>query len=279
MIIWIASYPKSGNTWLRSFLSTYFYTNDNNFKFEYLKNIKQFNSKDYNNQSISNIEEAIKNSEIAQEKIISKNKTIILKTHSALLPINGYNFTSKKYTAGAIYIVRDPRNVVTSLGNHYNFNFDQSLNFMCNSKKYIIDDRKNGKNFSSFQFISSWSNNYKSWKNCKEFKVLFIRYEDLEINQYSVFIEIIDFINSISKKKEEISELKVKKIIESINFDLLKQKEKKIGFPEAVVGKNNKKINFFFLGKKNKWKEIYDSKKINMLNTSFKDELSELNYK
>ena len=42
MIFWIASYPKSGNTWVRSFISTYYFSNNENFEFEYLKNIKQF---------------------------------------------------------------------------------------------------------------------------------------------------------------------------------------------------------------------------------------------
>ena len=104
------------------------------------------------------------------------------------------------------------------------------------------------------------------------------KYEDLELDQYNVFIKIINFINSISKNKKEISKPKVKKIIESINFDLLKQKEENFGFPEGVLDKNNKKINFFFLGKKNNWKKIYDKNKVIRLNSLFKDELSELNY-
>ena len=78
---------------------------------------------------------------------------------------------------GVIYIIRDPRNVLTSLSNHYQFNFDQALEFMTNSKKYILN-KKNINNFANFTFLSSWSENYKSWKNNKQFKVLFIKYED-----------------------------------------------------------------------------------------------------
>ena len=42
MIIWLASYPKSGNTFVRSLLSSYIFSKDGNFSFELLKNIKQF---------------------------------------------------------------------------------------------------------------------------------------------------------------------------------------------------------------------------------------------
>ena len=42
MIIWLASYPKSGNTLLRSMLSAYLFSQDGNFNFDLLDNIKQF---------------------------------------------------------------------------------------------------------------------------------------------------------------------------------------------------------------------------------------------
>ena len=44
MIIWIASYPKSGNTWIRSFLSSYIYNQGKNFNFEDLLKIRSFAS-------------------------------------------------------------------------------------------------------------------------------------------------------------------------------------------------------------------------------------------
>ena len=42
MIIWLASYPKSGNTFLRSLLSAYFFTKDGNFQLDLLDKITQF---------------------------------------------------------------------------------------------------------------------------------------------------------------------------------------------------------------------------------------------
>ena len=42
MILWIASYPKSGNTWIRAFISTYLYSNEEKFKFKLLEKIPKF---------------------------------------------------------------------------------------------------------------------------------------------------------------------------------------------------------------------------------------------
>ena len=79
MIIWLASYPKSGNTWVRSFLSAYYYSSEGKFDFELLKTIKQFPSKDFFDRRLSSIEEASENWLIAQKKIIEKKKNLFPK--------------------------------------------------------------------------------------------------------------------------------------------------------------------------------------------------------
>ena len=92
--------------------------------------------------------------------------------------INENPFTNKENSVGCIYIVRDPRNVITSLSNHYELDYDESLAWMTNHKKYIYDNT-DGKDYGNFQFISSWSNNYKSWKIQKDIPIKIVRYEDL----------------------------------------------------------------------------------------------------
>ena len=57
MIIWLASYPKSGNTWVRSFLSAYYYSKDGKFNFSLLKKIRQFPSKDFFNDKLKSVDE------------------------------------------------------------------------------------------------------------------------------------------------------------------------------------------------------------------------------
>ena len=122
MIIWIASYPKSGNTWVRSLLSSYYFSEDGSFDFNLLKNIKQFASKDFYNNKVLSVEDAAKNWLVIQRKIKDQKKACFLKTHNVYGAYKGNHFTTPDLTLGAVIIVRDPRNVISSLMNHYSSN-------------------------------------------------------------------------------------------------------------------------------------------------------------
>ncbi len=281
MIFWIASYPKSGNTWLRTLISSYYYSKDGVFKQKLIENIGQFPEKkhfigfDYLPQLV------IDTSRFwiqAQEKINSDKKLRFFKTHNVFGSINNRKFTNKENSIGCIYIVRDPRNVITSLRNHYELDYDQALNWMLDKKKFIYDYEKS-QEYSDFQFISSWENNYKAWKSQSEFPLKIVRYEDLMEKTYVVFTEIIDFINKTTKNPEKINKIKIKNAIRSTSFNKLRDHEKKYGFSESIKSRNeNKQIPFFFLGPKNDWKKILDDDLKFKLNNTFEKNLRELAY-
>ena len=278
MIIWLASYPKSGNTWVRSLLSAYYYSKNGDFSFELLKNIGLYPQKKYFDIKINKPGEINSYWDISQKKIISKKKKIILKTHNSLLALNGKNFTKPEYTLGVIYIVRDPRNVVTSLKNHYDLDYEQSLDFMLNEKKYIYDIREKN-DYSDFHFLSSWSNHYKSWINNNLFKRMVIKYEDLEKNTYKTLKNLITYINGLYQVNEKINEIKINNCIKTTSFEILKYKEKKEGFSENVYSeKTKKKIDFFHLGSKNKWREVVPKEFHEKINNIFKEDLKNLKY-
>ena len=118
MIIWLASYPKSGNTMLRSMLSSDLFTKDGSFNFDIMKNIKQFpNWAAFENLGINHedINEVIKHSIRVQESFNKKESIGLVKTHNMLFNFNRkFPFTNLENTLGVIYIIRDPRNVVLS---------------------------------------------------------------------------------------------------------------------------------------------------------------------
>ena len=134
MIIWIASYPKSGNTWVRSLLGSYLYSDTGIFNFDLLKRIEQFPSKQYFEFFLKDFNDIKKQSDYwiaAQDRInLFNTETTFLKTHNALCTFENNPFTNKKNTQAIIYIVRDPRNVITSISNHYSFNIEKSYDFM-----------------------------------------------------------------------------------------------------------------------------------------------------
>jgi len=114
MIIWIASYPKSGNTWVRFFLNSLLFSKGSTVNINDIK-IKLFPiRKDFENltENVDNLEEFVKNCLFAQERINLENKIKFFKTHNAYWHSKNFSFTNEKNTLATIYIVRDPRNVI-----------------------------------------------------------------------------------------------------------------------------------------------------------------------
>ena len=278
MIIWIASYPKCGNTWIRSLLSAYYFSKDGEFEFSLLKNIKQFPSIDFFQKNIDSVEEASANWIPIQKRIKETNKVYFLKTHNVFGSYKGNSFTSPEYTLGAINIVRDPRNVITSLMNHFSIKEEEALKLISNVNRNLRD-RNDKNNYATYSFISSWNNNYNSWKFTKNINKILIKYEDLEDDIERSFTRIIEFTNKIMRKENKIDIKKLKRSIETTSFDLLKKKEEKEGFDEAIYSSDDgKNKSFFNLGKKNDYKKLLKKKTVQSIEDIFKKEMKELGY-
>tara|TARA_Y200000002_G_scaffold287908_1_gene242045 strand:+ start:2540 stop:3394 length:855 start_codon:yes stop_codon:yes gene_type:complete len=283
MILWIASYPKSGNTWLRALISSYFYSQDGIYDENLIKLIDQFPTRkflkdfDYDKTIVG---DTCKFWIKAQEKINNDKKLKFFKTHNAFGKVNNFNFTNSLNSIGGIYIVRDPRNVITSIKNHYDLDDDKAIKWMTNKNNYIYDvERVKQFGYGDFQFISSWELNYKSWKVQNKIPVKFIKYEDLANQTYSVVFDIVEFINRITKNTDRVNKNKLKNALNSTAFDKLKKKEKTHGFSEAVSSlTTNEKITFFNLGPKNDWKKILNDDFKKRLNNIFEKNLKELSY-
>ncbi|MDC6475124.1 sulfotransferase domain-containing protein [Candidatus Pelagibacter sp.] len=282
MIIWLASYPKSGNTYVRAFLSAYYFSENGQFDFSQISNIEQFPHEKFFKKKINSISEA-STQWIPTQREINKDKKIrFFKTHSFLGNYQGNEFTSPETTLGAIYIVRDPRNVLTSLKNHYSFDNDKSLEMITDKTRSLMS---NNGSYASLTFISSWAENYLSWFRNNQFRKLFIKYEDLITNKYETFRDIIVFTNTLMNKVEGVDKSKLQKAIETTNFNVLKKKEISETFDGSESSfKNWRKFHsenknlFFNLGPDNNWEKILDLKIQKEIEVNFKNEMSELNY-
>ena len=277
MIIWIASYPKSGNTYVRSFLSAYYFSKDGEFSFDLLKNIKQFPNVEFFEKPFNGVDEASRNWLSAQKKIKDTKKVLFLKTHSCLGQFRGQPFTTPEFSLGGIYIVRDPRNVITSIKNHYSFDDQAALKFVTNVHTEIREANSN--DFRTWTLLSNWSNHYKSWVKSKNFRKLLVRYEDFEKKKYETFRGIVAFTNTLLNKTEKINEVKLERAIETTNFNVLKNKEKNEGFEEAAYSKEEEKKKVFFnLGFNNRWKKLLTENIRKQIENEFTEEMNELGY-
>ena len=221
MIIWIASYPKSGNTYVRSFLASYYYSNKGKFDFDLLLNIKQSPALRYSQKKSYTFLDAAGNWIINQKKFFEKDKNYFLKTHNSMEEYYGNKFTTSSETMGAIYLVRDPRNVITSMCNHYSLDLNKALNKMIDPNS-SLSFKTLDSDYSNFTFLGTWSNHYKSWKNNFNFKTLIIRYEDLQENAYDEFRKIVNFIEELKGTNNSINEKKLENSVNSTKFSNLK---------------------------------------------------------
>ena len=259
MIIWLASYPKSGNTLVRSMLSSYFFSKDGIFNFDLLNNIKKF--PDFGvfktlGIDITNENEVVKNYINVQKEINKRdgNSIRFLKTHAALNDINGYRFTDLKNTLGAIYIVRDPRKIILSYANHSQITLSESLKRLIELRTIGgLNDNQN----QSVTHVGSWSTNYHSWKEFNKVgKYLLIKYEDLISKPEDNLKLILKFISKITNTKLEVDKKKLKNVLSTTSFEYLQKLEKENNFPEAIKTKDGKYATFFKYGKKNTGKNL-----------------------
>tara|TARA_X000000950_G_scaffold279747_1_gene373025 strand:+ start:1260 stop:2171 length:912 start_codon:yes stop_codon:yes gene_type:complete len=277
MIIWIASYPKSGNTYLRSFISSYYYSKKGKFDFDLLLKILQFPSIKFSKKKINSELEASQSWIYNQQQFFSGDKIHFVKTHNSLDNYKGNSFTTKNLSLGAIYIVRDPRNLITSMTHHYSLNYEEAYLKLINDKQTLLEKSTDG-DYSNFTFLGSWSNHYKSWKNTNDFKTLFIKYEDLENDKLDTFKKIVYFINRLKGDTSLINEKKLINSINSTNFSNLRNKEENEGFEESIYSRSGKKKRFFNLGFNNRWQKILPKNILLKLNNTLQNDLNTLGY-
>ena len=287
MIIWLASYPKSGNTWLRFFILSLLAGNKSKkMNLNHLKAIMPFPRKSQFENLINNfldIEEVAEKWLISQNKINSDKQIRFVKTHNMLMRYKNSQFTDLKNTLATIYIVRDPRNVITSVKNHYSYdNYEDTKKFLFNKSQIITLSKIQKEKYLEKadyplpQIIGSWQTHYNSWKNMKK-NFLLVKYENLIQNPKDEFKKISNFIETILKIK--FNDLLIENAINQSSFDKLKSMEETHGFTESTFNKKTSEKNkFFYLGPNNDWAKILDKKISDEINNKFEPEMKELGY-
>ena len=270
--ILLASYPKSGNTWMRAIISN-LYNFDKEFNLKTLKsipllsikkNFDEFENKIYSDNNVLHFDWVSENI-IDCQKILNKksNHLNIFKTHS----VRHKKFTNETVNAGFIYIVRDPRDVVISFKYFSGKSLDKVINELLFEKKNIINT--NGVH----ELFSTWELNVLSWLNYKTVPRLIIRYEDLKVNIKEVVIKVIEFLNKTHRIKLNLSDADIDQIIESTNFNNLKKIENKYGFDES-----SEQSRFFRSGTSNQWKDILSKTKLGLIENNLETLMKHFNY-
>ena len=282
-IIWLASYPKSGNTLIRLFLTCYLFSKDGILKdFNLIRNIILFNHFNIFNKikNICDKDELVKNPEkisnywIKAQEALYKNhpkEIFILKTHNANIVYNNNPFTNERYTKRFIYIVRDPRSVLISSKYHYNLdNYEIAMEHILSDKRLTYVN----KNLLP-EFLLSWRSHYLSWLNFSHANSnlgLIIKYEDLIENPEKMFLIILNFLKE--KSNTEIDKKKFYNSLQSVQFNNLQNIEKTQGFEE----KRGQAKFFFRKGLVDEWKTEVPENILKTIEKEFNQEMKDLGY-
>jgi len=284
MIVWLASYPKSGNTWVRSFISSLIFTNNGDADFNAMQKISQYPRRSHFTSLLENLEDLNSLSEnwIPSQKLINLDKKIrFFKTHHVMCNFGKNSFTNYENTFGVIQIVRDPRNVITSLLNFFNkTNYDEAKQFIFDEKKIIginlaKPNQEKLKDNNIITLISSWKTHYNSWKNFKK-NYLLIKYENLINEPNREFGKIRHYLET--NLDLHFSDEKFNYAMEANSFLNLKKIENTKGFSENSIMTSSKKVNFFNLGPENDYNNFLDKKTKASIENVFFNEMKELNY-
>lgn len=276
-IYWLASYPKSGNTWMRLLLQAW-YTGgklDNLNKSTIVKS-------DIDECAYQSVLAAplpyytdtqmalIRTAALFQMSTTCQHDRCILKTHHARVKVHEVELCPGFISSGAVYVVRDPRDVAVSLAAHINKSVDDTIELMANDQATIGFDPMFNKTSPIGHVMCSWSTHVRSWLTAKRMEVRVIRYEDLFTTegarkQLGYMLELL--------KLEDEDTHRVSAAIEACEFDHLQALEDVHGFHEKTPWSR-----FFRVGKAGQWKMQLTPAQVQRIQDDHGELMTELGY-
>lgn len=250
-IIWLASYPKSGNTWFRVFLSNLLSKENHPVDINNL-----YATPIASNRELFDEATGLSSSDLTQEEIDNlrpgvyeyaarnSNEILFQKVHDAWLrTAPGEPMFSSKVTKSVVYFVRNPLDVAVSFSNHLSKSLESTVKIMADND-YAFGSTSNRLHLQLRQRLLTWSNHSKSWVDESSLPVIVLRYEDMKSDTFSTFSKALKFIG-IEATEEEI--------IKAIGYSDIKEMQRQ----EAEKGFKEKPANastFFRKGETGSWR-------------------------
>jgi hypothetical protein len=262
-IIWLASYPKSGNTWFRSFLTALL--NQGEIDINKMETDGIFSAKEYIESILDLSVDDLRPREFEAFRKIAfihksqeTKKELFVKIHDAYTYSrwNGLPLIPNIGSRVALYLVRNPLDVVLSLANHTGLNIHDTLEKYMNCEEgAFIKKGKTAQQY--YQLMGTWAMHAASWMNQKQIPVHFIRYEDMKTKSFETFKA------AVLQMKLNYSDEAILKAIEACDFKKLKQQEENKGFKEKQIPSSA----FFFKGETGRWKNELTKEQIHKIMT------------
>ena len=257
-LVLLASYPKSGNTWVRALLSNYLSEDQepvsiNNLRNKNLLQRHNFDERLGLSSAIMTDEEILRHRfRYQQLKAMEAQSMNFAKTHEPCLHLpDGMPLFSSLSFSSVIYIVRNPLDVAVSYAHHLQCSIDQSIKIMGNHQAMLSNQRL-GINPGLPHKVSDWSHNVSSWLDQRELPIKVVSYEYLHANTNAALAEIIDFCGLTQDSARRA------RSVENSCFSQLREQEKCDKFEERYP----LTPNFFRKGQIGDWRSTLTDKQI-----------------
>ena len=228
-ILWIASYPKSGNTWIRALVSNFLANAPEPLPLsalaEYcLGDMASFPYEQVFGGGVAEVPtEQIYKRRAAAHEVLSRMRpgTMLVKTHVGLGAAWGAPTITPQVTWGAIYVLRNPLDVVVSYAAHYGCSLDDAVMFAERDDHMI--QRKPGQ---IDQMVGGWSRHVRGWTEAQGLNRIVVRYEDLLKDTPKAMRDIVRFMGLPTDKA------RIKRAVQHASFKTLSRQEQRTGFSE-----------------------------------------------
>ncbi|HEX7324422.1 MAG TPA: sulfotransferase domain-containing protein [Rhodanobacteraceae bacterium] len=250
-IVWLASYPKSGNTWLRAFLANLVADRAEPLRPDEIRDYTDSEARaDRFGEVAGRPSTSLTPGDVAAlrcdvQALIAERAqdTRLVMTHNFCGQFEGHPTVNWQVTAGAIYVVRNPLDVAVSMTHHFGLTLDAAIDRLGDERVASVNDA-----LFVNHFIGAWSTHVQSWADAAERapgKIVLLRYEDLLAKPAKSFAKAARLIGLGADKG------RVERAVRHTTFATLSELERKHGFVEAV----DDKTRFFFKGRANQWRE------------------------
>lgn len=270
-IVWLASYPKSGNTWIRLFLANYIANSDHAVSINELFRFGTGDALALHYKAVSGgfadttaIEPVVQLRPKVLRGIVSNNADInLVKTHSRCGVAWGVDLIPPQYTRSAIYVMRNPLDMVLSYARHYDMTHEQATEAVCHSDNALAPDASN-----VVQFLGSWSDHVAGWTSKSSYPVLVLRYEDLLSQPDKEFTKVVEHFGMTVEPD------RLRRAILHASFDQLQKQEQQQGFIERSL----KDKAFFGKGQAGVWRDELDPVLVKRIKQSNKRVMKQYGY-
>jgi len=275
-IYWLASYPKSGNTWTRIFITNYINDKDEPADINKLRGGPIASDRDIFDRWAGVEASDLTFEDIAdlrphvyRQMALHIMHPLYIKVHDACIRnSDGDILFPSDVTGAVVYLIRNPLDVAVSYSHHSGRPIEKVVENLCNPDGYVYEDPTRLPPQLP-QRLLSWSDNVRSWVDDSGLRVEVVRYEDMKSNPEDTFTRIVRTLDL------DLDQGKLSKAITFSNFDLVREQESASGFRERHIRADQP---FFREGRTGGWQDELPQELADRIINNHKDVMHRFGY-